>query len=452
MIGPSRGRPLIPPAPADGTTFLTAYIILLFAIPSRLVVSPLGGAGTPAQLWGITGMLLWFWHMLSQPVDHEMRPRPVRRAMLVLVAAILMSYVAAMSRPISAMELSSTEMGLLSMLSWLGVLLVANDGIPSLDRLEVLVRRIVLAGGLVALLGVAQFATGMEFTNWIQVPGLTANSQLVSVFDRGGFNRPSGTALHPIEFGTALTVLLPLCLHVVFHPGPVGPTRRWFPLLAIAVAVPLSISRSAIVGAVVVLLILLPSWKAAARRWALVAIVAGAATMFVLVPGFLGTITKLFTGISHDSSARSRTDSYELAMDFVVRAPLTGRGFLTFLPQYRILDNQFLGMLIDTGIAGVAALIGLFVTGIVVSWRCRTTVSADHPTRSLALSLTASISAAAVSFAFFDAFSFPLLAGLTFLVLGLIGALHQLTRAGALSATDGQAALEVASVPPPGMD
>lgn len=426
MSRDSTTRLQLPPAPADGTTFLTVYIVLLFAIPSRLVVGPLGGAGTPAQLLGIMGTLWWFWHILAQPLDHEMRARPVRRAMLILVAAILLSYIAAMTRPISMIELSSAEMGLLSVLSWMGVLLVANDGIPTLGRLAVLVRRLVLGGGLLALLGVAQFATGLEFTNWIQVPGLSANNQLVSVFDRGGFNRPSGTALHPIEFGTALTVLLPLCLHVARHPGPLGRTRRWWPLVAIAVAIPLSISRSAIVGAVVVLAILLPSWTVTARRLAYLALAGGAAAMFVLIPGFLGTLTKLFTGISHDSSTRSRSDSYELAMSFVERAPLTGRGFLTFLPQYRILDNQYLGMLIDTGVVGLLALLTVFATGIAASWRCRRSAD-DAPSRSLALSLTASVAAAAVSFAFFDAFSFPVLAGVTFLCLGLIGAFHQLT-------------------------
>lgn len=412
-------------APADGTTFLTCYLILLVAIPSRLVIGPLGGAGTPAQVLGILGTLWWFWHTLAQPLDHEMPPRPMRRAMLLFVAAILASYVAAMSRPIAMTELSSTEMGLLSMLSWLGVLLVANDGIPDRDRFDVLVRRIVLAGGLMAALGILQFATGRAFTDLIQIPGLTSNSALVSVRDRDGFNRPSGTALHPIEFGTALTVLLPLCLHLAFHPGRLGPVRRWGPVLAIAIAVPLSISRSAIVGAVVVLLMLAPTWSPSARRWALAGLTTLAAALFVLVPGFLGTITRLFTGITRDSSALSRTDSYALAWDFVERAPITGRGFLTFLPQYRILDNQYLGMLIDTGILGLLALVGLFTTGGVVALRCRKRCS-DAETRSLALSLAASVAAAAVSFAFFDAFSFPLLAGLTFLVLGLVGGLYHL--------------------------
>jgi polysaccharide biosynthesis protein PslJ len=414
-------------APPDGTTFLTCYLVLLFAIPSRLIIGPLGAAGTPAQLVGIAATLWWFWHMLAQPLDHEMQPRPMRRAMLVLVAAILASYIAAMSRPIAMIELSSTEIGLLSMLSWLGVLLVANDGIPDRRRLDVLVRRLVLAGGLVAALGVLQFATGTAFTDLIQIPGLTSNSVLVSVRDREGFNRPSGTALHPIEFGTTLAVLLPLCLHLAFHPGGLGRLRRWFPVAAVSLAIPLSISRSAIVGAAVVLVMLLPTWTRSARRWTLAAIASGTLAMFVIVPGFLGTITRLFTGISKDTSARSRTDSYAMAWEFVERAPLTGRGFLTFMPEYRILDNQYLGMLIDTGFLGSAALIALFTTGVVVAVRQRRRSEEDE-VRSLALSLAASVSAAAVSFFFFDAFSFPMLAGVTFLVLGLIGALHSLDR------------------------
>ncbi len=84
-------------------------------------------------------------------------------------------------------------------------------------------------------------------------------------------------------------------------------------------------------------------------------------------------------------------------------------------------------MLIDTGFLGAGALIALFATGAVVAVRQRRPPG-DDEMRSLALSLAASVSAAAVSFFFFDAFSFPMLAGVTFLVLGLIGALHSLGR------------------------
>jgi O-antigen ligase len=132
----------------------------------------------------------------------------------------------------------------------------------------------------------------------------------------------------------------------------------------------------------------------------------------------------MFTGVQDDSSALSRTDSYGLALDFVGRSPWVGRGFLTFLPEYRTLDNQYLGLLIDLGFLGTGALVGLFIAaiGYGVHWRSRIT---DTTTRSLLVSMIAALSASAVSFAFFDALSFPMFAGLTFLLVGMIDSLGQ---------------------------
>ena len=55
--------------------------------------------------------------------------------------------------------------------------------------------------------------------------------------------------------------------------------------------------------------------------------------------------------------------SYAIAGEFIGRAPIFGRGFSTFLPSYRILDNQYLGLLIETGIVGLVAFL--------VAHRCR---------------------------------------------------------------------------------
>ena len=421
-------RRLSAPTPADGTTFLTVYLVLVLVIPSRLVVGPLGSAGAPATILGMVATVWWCWHQMSQRRTFELRTQPVRRTMLIFGGAIVASFVAAQLRPISDAESSSADSGLLLILAFTGLLLVANDGIPNRDRLDVLVRRIALGVGLVAVLGLVQFATGQPFTDLLQIPGLQVNGNLVSVNERSGFVRPAGTAIHPIEFGTVLNLLLPLCLYVAAYPGPIGRFRRWFPVVAIALAVPISISRSAIVGAAIVLAFLIPTWSSRVRRLALVGIVVLAGLMFVAVPGMLGTITDLFSGISGDTSTQSRTGSYDLAYDFIARAPIVGRGFLTFMPQYRILDNQYLGLAIDTGLLGVFSLLALFVVGLVVALRTRFR-SSDPATRSLAQSFAASIAVAMASFALFDAFSFPMFAGLTFMVLGLAGCLWRLERA-----------------------
>ncbi|TPG13837.1 O-antigen ligase domain-containing protein [Pedococcus bigeumensis] len=412
---------------ADGTTFITIYLVLLFAIPSRLVVGPLGTIGAPATVVGLTGTGWWLWHQAAQPFGHPLSFQPVRRMSVVFFGAVMLSYIAAVSRPISATESSSAQSGVLLLLSWLGILLVTHDGLPNRERLDTLLRRLALAVGLMAALGVLQFATGRPFTNYIQIPGLEATSSLVSVNERGGFARPAGTAIHPIEFGAVINLMLPLCLHVALHPGPLGRFRRWFPVAAIALSIPLSISRSALVSAAIVLAFLVPTWERRLRRIALVAMSLLGGVVFVAVPGMLGTILGLFSGISGDSSTQSRTGSYGLAWEFIQRSPLIGRGFLTFLPEYRILDNQYLGLLIDCGVVGLVTLLALFGTGIVVSLICRRR-STDPATRSLGQSLAAATASATASFALFDAFSFPMFAGATFLILGITGCLFNLER------------------------
>ena len=430
---------------ADATTFVTVYVLLLVCLPARLVVGPLGAADTPAQLLGIAGAGWWLWHHCSRRQSYTPQVSPVRRAMLLFAASVLASFVAATLRPIDAVELSSGTMGLLSLLSWLGVLLVIHDGITDRERLDALLRRLTVAAGLVAVLGLAQFATGKAFTDLIQLPGLSVSTPLFGVAERDGLPRPAGTALSPIEFGVFLSMTLPLAIHYALQGASRGRgrLRRWFPVAALSAAIPLCLSRSALLGTVVVLAFLAPSWTRSVRRWAALAIAFVLGTAFVAVPGLLGSLLKLFTGISNDNSAASRTGSYPLAWEFIVRDPLLGRGFLTFLPKYRILDNQYLLQLVDTGVVGLVCLLLVLGTGVVVGLRLSKRLP-DAVDRDLALSLSSGIAAGAASFAFFDALSFPMVAGAVFLQIGAVGALSRTAARHDVGADD-----PVGVLPPP---
>jgi O-antigen ligase len=410
----------------DGVTILTAYVVLLMAIPSNYVVGAIGAAGSPAQLAGIGMLLWWFARRLARPFPTSPVPQPVRKAALFFAAAVLASYVAAMVRPIEGIEMSAADRGLLALASWMGVILIAGDEITDFSRLSVLLRRLVMAGGLVAALGVLQFQTGMAFVNYLLLPGLTQNSELGSVIARSGFARPAGTAIHPIEFGVTIAMILPLALHFALTDRSLGKFRRWFPVAAIGLAIPLSISRSAMICTAVAIGLMIPVMSARVR--VAVVLVAGVLLMFVYVtvPGILGTILGLFTGISGDDSARSRTDSYSLAGQFISHQPIFGRGFFTFLPEYRILDNQYLGTLIEMGIVGLVAVLTLFVTGLVVARRTHNSTW-DPQERLLSQALMASLAAGAISFAFFDAFAFPMVASLMFVLLGVIGSQRRLS-------------------------
>ena len=219
--GDARGR--------DVVSLLTIYVVVLFGVPSGQVVGPLGGAGSPAQLMGLALAMWWAIYRLSQVRTIPAGPQPGRRVALILGAAVLASYVAATTRPIADIELRAADRGVLGLCAWLGILLATMDGVPTRSRLEVLLRRLVAAGGALATLGIVQFVTHQAIVNRLHVPGLTTNGTLVGVLSRNGLTRPAGTALHPIEFGVVLTVILPLAIHLAMHDIGRGPFRRWYP-------------------------------------------------------------------------------------------------------------------------------------------------------------------------------------------------------------------------------
>lgn len=411
----------------DAVHVLTVVLVVLIALPSRLTFAPLGGAGAPALVLGL-GCFGWWVYDRVQRVETGMTgPQPLRTALFVVMGCFLVSYVIAMSRAIEIEESTTADIGMISVVSWAGILLVAHDGIPSLDRFDVLIRRVVFAGGALATVGLIQFVTGEAWVDHISIPGLSLNTSLVGVMERNGFNRPGGTAIHPIEFGAVITMILPLAINSALTDRTRTTVRRWYPVLAIGLAVALSISRSAIVSAVVAVAIVAVGWTPAVRRRAAVIAAGFLGVVFVSVPGLLGTVSGLFTGIGDDSSARSRTGSYSIAAEFIERSPVFGRGFATFLPSYRILDNQYLSLAIEVGLIGLLAVLGLFVVGALCARRIRV-IGPDERTRQLGQALAASIGAGAAGLALYDGFGFPMATGTHFLMLGLAGAGLRLVR------------------------
>lgn len=409
----------------DAVTWLLLYLVVLYAIPSRLVIPALGSAGAPSMVLGLLSLLGWGLYQLSRSrASDELHAFPVRRASVFFVICVCISYVVAMTRPIDGDEVSPADVALLSVLSWSGTLLVANDLTPSLGRLRRLVHGLVWAGGLVGLLGLIQFVTGDVVIDRVAIPGLT--SVEFESFERGGFVRPSGTATHPIEFGIILAMVLPFALHMAYEGAGRSRLMRWAPAVILGVSIALTFSRSAYVSFVVGLLVLIVGWPTRRRLTFGIGILVVASLLFAAVPRLFGTINSLFRNVSNDPSISSRTGSYDLAFEFIAKAPLFGRGLGTFLPKYRIFDNQYLLLLVSVGLVGTLAVLWLFASGIRAALAARAGAN-DPIARDLGLSAAASVAAGAVSLTAFDAFAFPMAMGTLFLVLGVAGALHRLT-------------------------
>jgi polysaccharide biosynthesis protein PslJ len=403
----------------DAVTVLTVYVVLMYVIPSDRRVGPLGGAGSVAGLFG-AGMLLWWcWHHLQRP-DPWARSnfQLVRAACFVFGGVVLASYAASAQMAVTPLDGNMADMGLIRVAGLLGVGLVANDGIRDEQRFVIFIRRCCTLIGLYAALGLVQFFTGVSWVDAIQIPGLTSTGA-AGVELRQGFVRADATAMHPLEYATVLAMFLPFCLTLAIYDKHRSAFMRWFPVATITFSTVLSVTRSALIGVAAVFVVLFPSWPAKVRNAMALALVSGGLVVYLVVPGMGNAITTMFLG--EDSSVDSRVNGYGTVMAFAGVNPWFGRGFGTFLPSYRILDNQFLVTLIETGIIGLVSVLLIFMTilssGIAGNRRLE-----NQPMRALGVAFAASAVAGALIFGFFDAFAFPQACNTLFLVAGLAGA------------------------------
>lgn len=407
-------------------TMLTVYLMLLLAIPSGVVISALGTLGRPSLIWGLVLLSWWIVARLQTRLS-DARPvsQPVRFAFVAFFVIILVSFAAAMLRGQPADQVSPAFTALIRMMSWAGVLLVTVDGIRTMPDLACLARRIGVGAGLLAALGLVQFLTGQALVDFFgSIPGLTLAGGLG---ERAGVIRASGTAIHPLEYATALNAALPLVIAAAVSRGfrshqPGGGPWWWLPVALISISSMVSVSRSAIIGFAVAVVSMIPALPSRLRPRVIIVGAILAVAVAAVVPGLWSTTLQLFTGAGDDPSTRSRADGLALVPEFMSTSPMIGSGFGIFLPRYYIFDNQWVLIVVELGVLGVIGFAGFFVAGIWSARQARHSGSSD--VRLLGHALVASMLNVAVLFAFFDGLSFPIAGGMLFLLAGLCASIR----------------------------
>jgi polysaccharide biosynthesis protein PslJ len=407
----------------DAVDVLIIYFLILLVLPSNRAIQALGGAGAPAALFALVCLPWWGWYHLQRTVRMPAnRIQPVRMAMFIFLGCIMASYAAGALRAMTPTETNGLNLGLVRTAAFASVLFLASDGIPSRERLARFLRWCCLLAGLYAALGIVQFFTGQSFVADLSIPGLSV-SDFGALQERGGFSRPSATARNPLEYAFVMSMLFPVSISLALHDRERHVFLRWFPVAAMALAFMLSVSRSAIIGLIVAVAVLFPFWSPQVRRRAGIAALGLLVVVWAVVPGMMGTLLGLFGG--EDASLKSRTESYDIVRIFWQMNPLFGRGPGTFLPEYRILDNQYLVSLVETGTVGLAAFIAVPATaflGALIARKRHTGELYVH----LGPGLAAGVAAGTSLTGFFDALSFPQAVGTLFLMTGVCGAYWRL--------------------------
>ena len=411
----------------DGCAILSLLVVLLFLVPQDYVlVGPLNSVGNPAVLTGMAALGLWL-AARALTLTQAAQLHPVRWTLLFFAIATVASYASGAARELTSAEAAGMDRVVFQMLALLGAALLAVDALVTADRITTLLERLVLVGGIAGFIGVLEFVVpGFDFREAMLLPGLTTNVDLVSD-TRSGFDRIAAGASHPIEFAVVSAALVPLALHFSIHATS-GRWRYRLALVALMVAVPLSVSRSGFLTVAVGLGFYVVALSGRARINALVLGVIGLGVFRAAVPGLLGTALSLFRDVGTDPSIEGRTDDYAAIPALMEGHWWLGRGIGTFLPDvYFFLDNQYLGCLLAGGIVGLTAFVALHVVGVGVGRGIRRRTD-DPVLASEGQALAAVVAALGVAAVAYDAFSFRQSSFLLFLVIGCAGARWTLVR------------------------
>ena len=341
----------------------------------------------------------------------------------------LASYVASQFRDRTLVEVNGADRWLLFLASLTGVVLVAAEGLRSMNALLRLLRTLMWAGAFCGLVAALQYWANFDLGAVVgqSLPGFVWNGDIGGIQTRDALNRVPGTTLHPLELGAVAALLVPIAIAVTAIDRDRPMLWRVVPLLLVLLCVPTSVSRSALLSGGLAVAVLALQANVSLRIILLATAPVGVLAVFALAPGFLRTIGAYFSDVGSDTSVTTRTDDYALVAELVRAHPLLGTGGGTYLPSdlLTVLDNAYLKWIVEFGLVGAAALAVLLVLPVCVGVVGRRR-AADPDSGLILAALGAGLASAVVSAATFDSLAFPTFSSLQFLAIGLVAAAWRL--------------------------
>ena len=418
------------------TLLLIVIAAILFIPMKRYTLFP---GALPFQLEPyrmiIAGVALgWLGTVLIDPAT-RIRGIGVERPFWAFIGATLLS-VAANAGRVSELGVSDVVLKKVTFLvSFCLIAYLVSSTIVRSRDVDALVKLLVGGGAVITLAALYESRTGV---NWFDdlhriIPPLRFTPEVISetAVGRGGRLRAFASAEHPIALSAALAMLIPFGIYLGMK------TRRWHwwgatALLAIGVVA--TVSRTGIMMLLAVLVVYAILRPAATRR-ALPAVLPVLVVIHLALPGSLGALKKSFFPegglVAQQQGAAGSRGSGRLAdlgpgIAEWSRTPLFGQGYGTRITDLgdprenaQILDNQWLGTLLEGGLLAFLALIWLFARAVRRLGRLAKRDQTAHGW--LLTGLAASITAFGVGMFTFDAFSFSQVTFLFFIALGLTG-------------------------------
>jgi hypothetical protein len=371
----------------------------------------------------------WVASLLVDP-RVKLRATGFELPLALLVGAVLASVLANGTRVADVG--SDVAKALTFLVSFLLIFYFIVSVVRTRGQIDFLLKVLVAGGALVALEAIIESRTQHNLFNDLPriIPLLKTGSLTTAPIADRGF-RAYASAQHPIALGALLVVLLPPAAYLVHRTRQ----RRWGAagtlLLFGALATLARTSVVMLVAVAVVFVWLRP--RAMKRFWPL--LVPALLAVHIALPGTIGTLKDSFFprgGLlaeqkqSTGQRGQGRVADLGPSLREFAQTPLFGQGYATRRVEFgsqnaQILDDQWLGNLLETGLLGTIGWFWFFRRAIRrLVRRAKEDQSADGW---LAVSLTASIVTFAIGMFTFDAFAFTQVTLVIFILIALASSL-----------------------------
>jgi hypothetical protein len=399
---------------------MLAGAVVLLLVSRQVYIVPFTGLGlSPAQLLFLGCVVLWAISWVT-----GIRGTPGLFALRVALSLVLLtdavSYGVAMGRArLPVDQISAADLGVRNELLYVGVILFVLEIVRDWSSIELIAKCAVAGGALSGFAAVVQSLTGIDLGAKLKLPGLRVLADIGTSGVREGLVRPQGMAAHPLELAALMTVLIPVAL------GLVGtmlrrrePCASWIVATGLLVGgAAVSLSRLAVIGSVVAVLIVLVRWPVRRTAWLVVGAFAVVVFQMVTDSRVLSALVTLITSGSKDNSLASRNDGRAWVFSHLESLFLVGTGPGTSPPDEPVLDNEYLLRLTHTGVFGLAALVLLGISAAALALHAARIVDRAHG--ELVVGLAGALVAMLLCYAVLDVEAFAQISLLAAVLTGL---------------------------------
>jgi hypothetical protein len=390
---------------------VAVFIVMFWLVPFdsiTLPVSlPLDASLDRPLLVGFFG--LWLIITLNGNEIRRRRATPVHWALLAFALVALVSIVANMTTLAGLGELS-VAVKKLSLLFTYGLFFVVAASVIRPREVPAFITLMIGLASITAIGILVEYRTGYNaFFQWSRLlfPG-TVPPVDIGTYDSIGRLTIVGPGTHPLAPAVMMSLALPFAV-VRALDAKERRAKVWYALACgLILAAAMATQRKTSLVLPIAALLVLTAYRPRAMVRMVPIGIGLLIAIHAIAPGAIGGVTdqlkpSALTGVL---TTKDRVSDYDAIRPEIANRPMLGRGYESYdQKKYRILDNQYLTLLVGVGVLGVISFVAMFAALFLLAHRLAR--SRDPMVASLGMAAAAAVVVLTIGSALLDSIALP---------------------------------------------